>query len=89
MMEGRAGAPPGVFGTASPVGWVGTGIGLQTATTVQDSGEGSVSEPPRPRGPPTFKYSSRIRKGSQLMFLKKLMEQNEKLDAGGLSSWLA
>lgn len=43
---------------------------LQMATIVQDSGEGSVSEPPNPRGPLTFKYSSRIGKESQLVFLK-------------------
>ena len=87
-MEGRAAAPPGVFGTASPQsgGWrqhrpadcsnctrLGGGVGVRA---------------PQPTRPPDIQVFFN-RKGKSTDVLKKLMEQNEKLDARGLPSWLA
>lgn len=86
----RGGAvPPRVFGKASPQIRAGGGREgrrpPRPATIERDSrgcSDGIPAPQPR-RPPPTFKYFLTTRKGSQPMFLQKLTEWDEQLEAVG------
>lgn len=70
MLDVGVAAHPRVFGKATPQTQAARQASAPRLQQSYKTWGAAVSEPPNPQGPLTFKYSSRIVKGSQLVFLK-------------------